>query len=187
MTDYAEQGERAIVLSNPGHGVPYAETGETAVLLPNPGDPLVPGLLEKYELRTAVEGYMEAAPKISSDRHAWDLLRGTRLAQHSESLVVLTLDAKNHPINIVQLPTDYEVGSDRPTVETFQNILAVALLSGGVAFILCVRASEPAPRFGARYRPLNEMAQVVGLSVLDIVVFSQAEHVSMRGQGGLEG
>ena len=157
---------------------PYEEVGER-LMVPNPPDPLVPHKLGPLELRTAVEGPLVTGPRIASSRDVAALMRSSALP----GLPFLAcLNAKNEPVLTSSLHHD---GS---TEELLQDAIAMTLLSGAVAAVFCSphpdahdieMGSEVDGETIGDAMQMREAFELVGLRMLDVMLFNEDGHSSL--------
>lgn len=160
---------------------PYKEVGERMVMA-NPSEPLVPYKLDPLELRTAIEGPRATGRRIASSRDSELLLRAHALP---DLPFLVCLNAKNEPLVASSL------GEPGSLDELTQDVLALTLLSGAVAAVFFSPhpdAHDIEYASGIEDRSLVEMGdafQLVGLSLLDIILFNDDGHVSFLDIGAM--
>jgi hypothetical protein len=169
---YPEGKERAIELNGP-HPYPlsysrqYPEEEERVLLLNGAEDPLLPPKAVRLELRTALEYSEEPGneSRLGSSRDVQNYLTKVDVDKSAAGFA-LCMNIQNVP-NLTA-----EMGELRPDESSYRAITAAALLSGSAGVILAVRTGPyPSVAIGEEYLPLSDILSLLGLKLLDIVLF----------------
>jgi len=160
--------------------------------MPSPRKKQEPGpyRLRRVALKLVREAsYMVTADSIGSPAEAHRAAMAALQAAHGldprESLFVLHLDTKNRVMGVEQV----FAGAGNTTYLTVADVFRGALVGGAQAIILAHNHPSgdptPSPEDITITRQINQAGSMLGVELLDHIVFSDTRYVSLkeRGQG----
>jgi len=148
------------------------------------------GRVKAIEIKAALElgvrlekHKLPARPKIQSSGDVWELLKRDFKAYETEHFKVLLMNTKNE----VMKTEEVSHGGIDGTEAMPRDVLRSAVRLGATAIIAAHNhpSGDPEPSRAdiALTKRLSEAAQLVGINLLDHVIFGYERHVSLKERG----
>lgn len=138
-----------------------------------------------YVSETATLPFIDPLPEINRPEDAAEHLRPHVTDWHREHFILLMVNARNRLLG----STLVSIGSLSASIVHPREVFKPALLASAAGIVVGHNHpsgdSEPSPEDVAVTRRLSDVGTLLGVELLDHVVFTQGHFVSMKGRGHL--